>query len=54
MRRTWEKADSMINENELSESICARADIGNECVCEECINEIAANVAAMGADEFEQ
>ena len=54
MRRTWEKADSMIDENNLSNEICARADIGNECVCERCIDEIAANVAAMGADEFEQ
>ena len=44
----------MINENNLSNEICARMDIGNECVCEQCINEISANVAALGADEFEQ
>ena len=44
----------MNDENNVSNEICARADIGNECMCEECINDIAGNVAAMGADEFEQ
>ena len=37
----------------MSRKNCAKEDIGKECMCEDCINDLAANVAAMGADDFE-
>ena len=51
----WEalQREAMKKMSKDSEWYCARKDIGNECMCEKCINDYMGAVAAMDGSDFE-